>query len=134
MKLLGFEGHEILSMSYEIITEKALQQMINENSWNKEESGEANVYMTEEISIKMTSQLNKVQVQGKILVVEVEGFRKIFIDIVGDFTIDNEGETDPRKVSDEVFKELWPMLRKYVNPAISTITSITTLGELNLEK
>lgn len=136
MKLLGFEGHEITSMHYELIDENELQKILEESQIEEElqiEEKNENIYTQEDIQIKITNTLNKSLIIGDLIIVDIEGYRKITLTIVGEFLFDNENESNPHTLSDMIFTEFWPMLRKYIPPAVSTLTSITNRGELELK-
>lgn len=129
MKLLGFEGHEITSMSCDVISDQELQDILkNEQSLKKEE----NVLIQEEVNVKLTKNLNKTLIIGDVVIIDIEGYRRITLTIVGEFIFDKENEEDSQVVSDSVFEDFWPMLRKYIPPAVSTLTSITNRGELEI--
>lgn len=134
MKLIGFEGHEILAMNYQVVEEKEIQNLMKAYKVNLEEIGDSNVFINEDVEIKITHTLDKCIVRGTVLVVDLKKYRNISFVIIGEFNIDNEGEKDPKVLSDKAFEQLWPMLKKYISPTISTITSITALGELKLDK
>lgn len=130
MKLLGFEGHEITSMNYEVIGAEEIEEVLNRKQKEREED---NILIEEEVNIQLTKELNKTLISGIIDVIDTVGYRKITIEIQGEFIFENEGEKDPKVISDLIYDEFWPMLRKYVSPAISTLTSITNRGELEIK-
>ena len=129
MKLLGFEGHEITSINYEVIGAEEIEERLKRNIKEKEED---NILIEEEVNIQLTKELTKTLISGIVVVIDTVGYRKIAIEIKGEFIFENEGEKDPKVISELIYNEFWPTLRKYVSPAISTLTSITNRGELEI--
>lgn len=135
MKLLGFEGHEIISINYQIVSNEEIQEQLNDEEAfsQKELDGIENILVREEVAVKMGENVNRTLVKGRVFILDLEGNKKIELEIVGEFSFDSEGETNSKIISDYIFENYWPMLKKYISPAIATITSITNGGEIEID-